>query len=147
MSDTYVPLISSGVARSTWRFTSAAALAEGLSGGERQTCFRLSWRWQRFRCDDSCGGRTRRAGSEKLHQTEQADLSRIRGLGKEECQSLNRDTIEKHNAAVRGYNHDDETRRGILGACGMTDDVSAPKDAVNLNNLDDWYEFHQAVLA
>jgi hypothetical protein len=24
--------------------------------------------------------------------------------------------------------------------------VSAPKDAVSLNNLDDWYEFHQAVL-
>jgi Domain of unknown function (DUF5069) len=59
---------------------------------------------------------------------------------------LNRDAIEKHNAAVRGYNHDDETRRGILNACSMTDDASAPKDAVNLNNLDDWYEFHRAVL-
>jgi len=29
----------------------------------------------------------------------------------------------------------------------MTDDASAPKDGVSLNNLDDWYEFHQAVLA
>jgi hypothetical protein len=29
----------------------------------------------------------------------------------------------------------------------MSDDASAPKDAVNLNNLDDWYEFHRAVLA
>jgi hypothetical protein len=29
----------------------------------------------------------------------------------------------------------------------MTEDASAPKDAVNLNNLDDWYEFHRAVLA
>jgi hypothetical protein len=29
----------------------------------------------------------------------------------------------------------------------MPDDASAPKDAVNLNNLDDWYEFHRAVLA
>ena len=56
------------------------------------------------------------------------------------------EAIEKHNVAVRGYNHDDEMRKGILGACGMTDDASAPKDAVNLNNLDDWYEFHQAVL-
>ena len=65
---------------------------------------------------------------------------------KKNAKSLNRDAIEKHNAAVRGYNHDDETRHGILGACGMTDDASAPKDAVNLNNLDDWYEFHQAVL-
>ena len=47
---------------------------------------------------------------------------------------------------MRGYNHDDETRKGILGACGIADDASAAKDAVNLNNLDDWYEFHQAVL-
>jgi len=62
------------------------------------------------------------------------------------AKSLNRKAIEKHNAAVRGYNHDDETRKGILNACGITDDASAPKDAVNLNNLDDWYEFHQAVL-
>jgi len=60
---------------------------------------------------------------------------------------LNRDALEKHNAAVRGYNHDDETRTSILGACGIADDASAFKDAVNLNNLDDWYEFHQAVLA
>jgi len=66
---------------------------------------------------------------------------------KKNAKSLNRDAIEKHNAAVRGYNHDDETRRGILSACGMTDDASAPKDGVSLNNLDDWYEFHRAVLA
>jgi Domain of unknown function (DUF5069) len=66
---------------------------------------------------------------------------------KKNAKSLNRDAIEKHNAAVRGYDHDDETRRAILSACGMTDDASAPKDAVNLNNLDDWYEFHRAVLA
>src|SRR5438445_5673835 len=44
---------------------------------------------------------------------------------KKNAKSLNRDAIEKHNAAVRGYNHDDETRRGILGACGMADDASA----------------------
>ena len=54
--------------------------------------------------------------------------------------------IEKHNAAVRGYNHDDDTRKGILGNCKLPDDASAAKDAVNLNNLDDWNEFHQAVL-
>jgi hypothetical protein len=47
---------------------------------------------------------------------------------------------------VRGYDHDDATRQGILNACGIADDASAPKDAVRLNNLDDWYEFHQAVL-
>ena len=65
---------------------------------------------------------------------------------KKNAKSLSQDAIDKHNAAVRGYNHDDETRRGILSACGMTDDGAAPKDAVNLNNLDDWYEFHRAVL-
>src|SRR4029450_3962923 len=65
---------------------------------------------------------------------------------KKNAKSLNRDAIEKHNAAVRGYNHDDETRKSVLGASGIADDASAPKDAVNLNNLDDWYEFHQVVL-
>jgi len=66
---------------------------------------------------------------------------------KKNAKSLNREAIEKHNAAVRGYIHDDETRKGVLGACRLADDASAPKDAVNLNNLDDWYEFHRAVLA
>ena len=65
---------------------------------------------------------------------------------KKNAKSLNRKAIEKHNAAVRGYIHDDETRKGVLGACGISDDAEAPKDAVNLNNLDDWYEFHQVVL-
>jgi hypothetical protein len=65
---------------------------------------------------------------------------------KKNAKSLNSAAIEKHNAAVRGYNHDDDTRKNILGANKLPDDPSAPKDAVNLNNLDDWYEFHQAVL-
>ena len=65
---------------------------------------------------------------------------------KKNATSLNKEAIDKHNASVRGYNHDDETRKNILGNCDLPDDASAPKDAVNLNNLDDWYEFHQAVL-
>jgi hypothetical protein len=65
---------------------------------------------------------------------------------KKNAKSLTREAVEKHNAAVRGYNHDDETRGGILGACGIADDASTPRDAVSLNNLDDWYEFHQTVL-
>ena len=65
---------------------------------------------------------------------------------KKNGKSVNRAAIEKHNAALRGYNHDDETRNGILSACGITDDASAPKDGVSLNNLDDWYESHRAVL-
>jgi hypothetical protein len=58
--------------------------------------------------------------------------------------SVTPDAISKHNAAVTGYLHDDDTRKGILSANGLPD--GSPKDAVNLNNLDDWYEFHQAVL-
>ena len=65
---------------------------------------------------------------------------------KQNAKSLTPDAIEKHNAAVRGYNADDATREGILVACGIAEDASAPRDAVSLNNLDDWYEFHQAVL-
>ena len=67
-------------------------------------------------------------------------------MDKEERKVANSEAIEKHNAAVRGYDHDDETRKEILGNCRLPDDASAPKDAVNLNNLDDWHEFHQAVL-
>ena len=62
------------------------------------------------------------------------------------AKTLDKQSIEKHNAAVRGYNHDDETRKSVLGSCKIPDDASAFKDAVNLNNLDDWYEFHQSVL-
>ncbi len=58
--------------------------------------------------------------------------------------SVTADAIAKHNAAVTGYLHDDATRQGILSANGLPD--GSPKDAVNLNNLDDWFEFHQAVL-
>jgi len=55
-------------------------------------------------------------------------------------------SIEKLNAAIRGYNHDDACRKSILSADGLPDDANAPKDAVNLNNLDDWKEFYDAVL-
>ena len=59
---------------------------------------------------------------------------------------LDRSSVEKLNAAIRGYNHDDGTRKSILSASGIPDDANAFKDAVNLNNLDDWKEFHDAVL-
>jgi hypothetical protein len=59
---------------------------------------------------------------------------------------LDKGSIEKLNAAIRGYNHDDATRKAILSANGLPDDAAAPKDAINLNNLDDWKEFHEAVL-
>ena len=52
--------------------------------------------------------------------------------------------VEASNAAIRGYNHDDDTRREILSAAGVGYDGSI-LDAVNLNNLDDWTELHSAV--
>lgn len=59
---------------------------------------------------------------------------------------LDKATIDKSNRAILGYNHDAATRKGILGASGITDEGSVNHDAVSLNNLDDWYEFHQAEL-
>ncbi|MBI4657460.1 MAG: DUF5069 domain-containing protein [Verrucomicrobia bacterium] len=59
---------------------------------------------------------------------------------------LDQGSIEKLNASIRGYNHDDATRKSILSANALPDDASAFKDAVNLNNLDDWKEFHDALV-
>lgn len=58
--------------------------------------------------------------------------------------SLDADAVAKLNAAIEGYNHDDDTRKGILDANGLEDDGSI-LDAVNLNNLDDWCEFHASL--
>ncbi len=49
--------------------------------------------------------------------------------------------IKAVNAAIRGYHHADETRKAILSAAGIEDDGSI-KDAVRLNTIDDWTEFH-----
>ena len=54
---------------------------------------------------------------------------------------LDAQAVEKLNAAIRGYHHDDETRKSILSAAGV-EDTGSFKDAVNLNNFDDWIEFH-----
>ncbi|HZM05565.1 MAG TPA: hypothetical protein VFC44_21395 [Candidatus Saccharimonadales bacterium] len=59
---------------------------------------------------------------------------------------LDKASVEKLNDSIRGYNHDDATRKEILSASGIPDDPSAYRDAVNLNNLDDWKEFHDAEL-
>jgi hypothetical protein len=59
---------------------------------------------------------------------------------------LDKATIYKHNQAILGYIHDDATRKGILSASALSDDGSVNPGAVDLNNLDDWYEFHQAEL-
>ncbi len=59
--------------------------------------------------------------------------------------SLDQDAVDKLNADITGYIHDDGTRGEILGAAGREDDGTV-KDAVNLNNLDDWAIFHAAEL-
>ena len=59
---------------------------------------------------------------------------------------LDKATLYKLNTAIQGYIHDDATRKGILGSSGIADDGSVNPGAVDLNNLDDWYEFHQAEL-
>jgi len=57
---------------------------------------------------------------------------------------IDKGTIDKLNASITGYIHDDATRRAILSANGLPD--GSPRDAINLNNLDDWKEFHEAEL-
>ena len=54
-------------------------------------------------------------------------------------------SIGELNASIEGYNHDDETRQGILSSNGLPD--GEPKDAINLNNLDDLLEYHSAEIA
>lgn len=147
MADTYVPLISSGTAGPLgvlhlprlWQKVSleeAGKLAAGYPGvGKGFDAMTLA-----------ALGLEEKAVRDYIRQNKPT-YPQFEAWVKKNAKSLDRETTEKHNAAVRGYNHDDETRRGILGACGIADDASSPKDAVNLNNLDDWYEFHQAVLA
>jgi hypothetical protein len=147
MADTYVPLISSGIAGPLgvlhlprlWQKVSleeAGKLASGYPGiGKGFDAMTLA-----------ALGLEEQAVRDYIRQNKPT-YPQFEAWVKKNAKSLNRDAIEKHNAAVRGYNHDDETRKGILGTCGIADDASAFKDAVNLNNLDDWYEFHQAVLA
>ena len=147
MAETYVPLISSGIAGPLgvlhlprlWQKVSleeAGKLASGYPGvGHGYDAMTLA-----------ALGLEEQAVRDYIRQSKPI-YPQFEAWVKKNAKSLNRDAIEKHNAAVLGYNHEGETRKGILSACGIEDDTAAPKDAVNLNNLDDWYEFHQAVLA
>ena len=59
--------------------------------------------------------------------------------------TLDEASIRELNDSIAGYIHDDGTRQGILSANGLAD--GEPRDAINLNNLDDWLEFHAAEIA
>jgi hypothetical protein len=146
MAETYVPLISSGTAGTLgvlhlprlWQKVSLeeqGKLAQGYPGMGRgydaMTCAAL--------------GLDEQAVKDYIRQNKPT-YPQFENWVKQNAKSLSRESIDKHNAAVRGYNHEDETRKEILSACGIPDNDSAPKDAVNLNNLDDWHCFHQSVL-
>ncbi len=146
MSATYVPMISSGTAGPLgvlhlprlWQkvsLESQGKLAAGYPGMGRgydaMTCAALG-------LDEEA--------VQSYIKNEKPNYTQFEAWVKKNARSLDNDAIEKHNAAVRGYIHDDETRKEILGCCGLADDSAAAKDAVNLNNLDDWHAFHQAVL-
>lgn len=144
MSNTYVPLISSGVAGPLgvlhlprlWLKVSleaAGKLAAGYpglgKGYDAMTCAALGLQ------EDAV---------KNYIKSSKPTYPQFEAWVKANGTSVNAAAIAAHNAAVTGYIHDDGTRTGILGANGLPD--GSPKDAVNLNNLDDWYEFHQAVL-
>ena len=146
MSNTYIPLISSGVAGPLgivhlprlWQKVSleaAGKLAPGYpavgKGFDAMTLAAL--------------GLDEQAVRDYIKQNKPTYLQ-FEAWVRKNAKSLTREAIERHNAAVCGYNHDDATRQDILSACGMADAASAPRDGVSLNNLDDCYEFHQAVL-
>jgi hypothetical protein len=54
--------------------------------------------------------------------------------------ALDAAAVKSFNDAVIGYEHDEATRKGICDAVGRADDGTI-RDAVNLNNLDDWHGF------
>jgi Domain of unknown function (DUF5069) len=59
---------------------------------------------------------------------------------------IDKASIEKLNGSISSYIHDDTTRRKFLSEAGIPDDERAPRDAVNLNNLDDWTTLYCAEL-
>ena len=56
--------------------------------------------------------------------------------------ALDAGAVADLNAAITGYIHDDDTRATVCTDAGRQDDGSV-RDAVNLNNLDDWATFHR----
>ena len=63
---------------------------------------------------------------------------------KDNGSSVTTEAITELNAAITGYIHKDDYRQGILSAVGLPD--GDPRDAINLNNLEDWHDFHAAVI-
>src|SRR5947208_13762750 len=125
MSDTYVPMISSGVAGPLgvvhlprlWQKVSLeekGKLASGYPGvGKGFDAMTLA-----------ALGLEEQAVRDYIKQNKPT-YPEFETWVKKNGKSVNRAAIEKHNAALLDYNHDDETRNGILRSCGVTDDGSA----------------------
>src|SRR5256885_3633789 len=115
MSQTYVPMISSGTAGPLgllhlprmWQKVSLEAqskLAAGYPGIGRgydaMTCAAL--------------GLDEQAVKDFIKQNKPT-YPQFEAWVKKNAKSLNAQAVEKHNAAGRGYNHDHNTRKKILG--------------------------------
>ncbi len=146
MSTTYVPLISSGVAGPLgvlhlprlWLKASLEAqgkLAAGYPGcGKGYDQMVL----------DGLG--LDRQKTLDFIKNSKPTYPQFEGWVKKNATKLDTGGVEKLNSAIKGYIHDDATRKSVFGASGYTDNDCSFRDAVNLNNLDDWAEFHTAVL-
>src|ERR1700676_1455126 len=113
MSDTYVPLISSGTAGQLgvlhlprlWQKVSletAGKLAPGYPaigrGFDAMTCAAL--------------GLDEQAVKDYIKQSKPT-YPQFEAWVKKNAKSLNAQTVEKHNTAVRGYHHDDARRKDV----------------------------------
>ena len=58
---------------------------------------------------------------------------------------LDKTSIAKLNDSLTGFIHDDETRTSILSEAGVPSHCPF-RDAINLNNMEDWKGFHSAFL-
>ncbi len=58
--------------------------------------------------------------------------------------SIPQSEIDASNEAVRGYNHADDVRTSILSEAGIPDKGEI-LDAVTLNGIEDWTEFHSTI--
>lgn len=147
MSTTYVPLISSGVAGPLgvlhlprlWQKVSleaAGKLATGYPGiGQGYDMMVLN-----ALNVDPGAVKTYVSQSKPTYPQFEAWIKKQPGV------KLDKATIHKLNVAITGYIHGDDVVGGVLSANGLADDGTVTHDAININNLDDWYEFHQAVL-
>jgi hypothetical protein len=75
---------------------------------------------------------------------EQPSYTEFEGWVREHATRLSRGDIARSNEAIRRYEHDDATRKAILAAAGLEDDGSL-RDAVRLNELEDWTAFHESL--